>query len=554
METRLLCLSTLLLLMPLSVLADSARDSTTDAPGNEQAVLLVPALLDAQGLVIGEVTINNGNIFDLENPDEDKRLYRLANKLHTTTRPYVIRQQLLFKSGDDYVSQELEESERILRSNRYIEEAVIRPVRVADGVVDIDVKTTDNWTLNPKISFGHGGGESQGGVGLSETNLFGTGIQISVDYKYNVDRNSTAFRFADRHLGDSWYGIEAAYANNSDGHTQLLSFDKPFYSLDVTRAGGVFFFDDDRIEPVYDRGELFAEYRHRSRTHQVFAGWSKGLTEGWTHRYTAGLTFDEHRFSPADASTVPISTLPEDRKLLYPFVGLEFMQDKFEKTENVDEVGRTEDRFLGTRFSARLGYAGTGFGSDRDAWLLGAHVSKGFGSSDATSLLLASDLTSRWESGTAQNLSVAAGGKYYKRQSKHRLFYASLNGFYGHNLDADNQIYLGGDNGLRGYPFRYQTGDKSALFTVEQRFFTDWYPFRLFRVGAAVFFDAGRTWGRSPTSSSNLGLLKDIGFGLRIGNTRSGLFKMTHIDLAFPLDGDSSIDNVQLVIETKDGF
>lgn len=121
-------------------------------------------------------------------------------------------------------------------------------------------------------------------------------------------------------------------------------------------------------------------------------------------------------------------------------------------------------------------------------------------------------------------------------------------------MDVDNPVMLGGDNGLRGYPLRYQSGDKSLLFTIEQRFFTDWYPFRLFHVGAAVFFDAGRTWGDNPAGSANLGWLKDVGIGLRIGSSRSGLGRVTHIDLAFPMDGDSSIRSVQFLIETKKSF
>jgi hemolysin activation/secretion protein len=114
---------------------------------------------------------------------------------------------------------------------------------------------------------------------------------------------------------------------------------------------------------------------------------------------------------------------------------------------------------------------------------------------------------------------------------------------------------LGGDNGLRGYPLRYLSGDKSALLTIEQRFFSDWYPFRLFRVGGAIFFDAGRTWGQSPGGSENPGLQTDVGFGLRLGNARSGLARMIHVDLAFPLGSDDdSIDNVQLLIEAKSSF
>lgn len=31
---------------------------------------------------------------------------------------------------------------------------------------------------------------------------------------------------------------------------------------------------------------------------------------------------------------------------------------------------------------------------------------------------------------------------------------------------------LGGDNGLRGYPLRYQVGTTNALITLEERFYS----------------------------------------------------------------------------------
>ena len=132
--------------------------------------------------------------------------------------------------------------------------------------------------------------------------------------------------------------------------------------------------------------------------------------------------------------------------------------------------------------------------------------------------------------------------RYYVRQSERRLFFTTLEASVGRALDLETQILLGGDNGLRGYPLRYQGGEARALLTVEQRYFTNWYPFRLFRVGAAAFFDIGRTWGESPVSTPSQGLLKDVGIGLRFGNSRSGLGNIIHVDLAFPLDGDSSIE------------
>jgi outer membrane translocation and assembly module TamA len=107
---------------------------------------------------------------------------------------------------------------------------------------------------------------------------------------------------------------------------------------------------------------------------------------------------------------------------------------------------------------------------------------------------------------------------------------------------------------LRGYPLRYQAGNRRALLTVEQRYFTDWYPARLFRVGGAVFFDMGKAWGDNAFGTPSRGVLKDVGFGLRFGNTRSGLGNVVHVDVAFPLDRDASIDNVQFLVETKKTF
>jgi hypothetical protein len=49
-------------------------------------------------------------------------------------------------------------------------------------------------------------------------------------------------------------------------------------------------------------------------------------------------------------------------------------------------------------------------------------------------------------------------------------------------------------------------------------------------------------------------LLSDVGVGLRIGNARSGLGNVLHIDLAVPLSRQPGIDSVQLLIETRHSF
>jgi hypothetical protein len=118
------------------------------------------AELERRGAIIGNVLVYPENIFNLEDPDENKALYRLANRVHVRTQPHVIRQQLLFKSGDRYSQRLLDESARILRSARYLYDASVRPIAFQDGRVDVAVTTRDVWTLNPGMSFSRSGGEN----------------------------------------------------------------------------------------------------------------------------------------------------------------------------------------------------------------------------------------------------------------------------------------------------------------------------------------------------------------------------------------------------------
>jgi hypothetical protein len=513
-----------------------------------------PDVLDANGFVIGSILVEPGNIFDLENPKENKFLYRTANKLHIETRQNVIQQQLLFAEGEDFSKRLVDESERLLRGNRYLKDASVELVPTDDCVVDVKVHTVDTWTLSPKFTFSRSGGANSSDIGVKEMNLLGTGIFLEALYTTDVDRSSKLLKYVDRNVGDSWYELKLLYENSDDGYSTGIDFGKPFFALDATDSHGFSYYDNDRIDSYYDLGDVAGEFRHRTKAYQFYRGWSTGVVDDWVRRVTVGLAYDSHLFSASDSLQFADSPLPQDRQLFYPFVGIEWLQNDFDTTTNTDQIGRTEDRFLGTRFTARLGRSRTELGSDRDAWLLNAGAQTSFAETDTRRVTLDGNMGTRIESGGLQDFVLEGTVKYYKRQSDKRLFFASASGLYGHELDADRMMELGGDTGLRGYPLRYQAGDKRALFSVEQRFYTNWYPFRLFYVGAAAFFDVGRTWGAGGAETTDLGWLKDAGVGLRLGNSRSGQGGVIHIDLAFPLDGTNDIDSVQFLVSTRKSF
>lgn len=512
-----------------------------------------PQEIEADGAVIGEIFLEKSNVFDLSDPQEDKYLYRLANRLHIVTRDSTIRKQLLMKPGDTYSKRLTEESARILRRSRYLYDAEITPVRLENGVVDLSVATRDLWTLLPEVSLSRSGGENRTRFGIEEANLLGRGQLFRIVRDEDVDRTSSIFEFEDRNLGRTWVSTFFSYSDNSDGDKHLLSVVRPFYALDARWSAGGWTLGEEKNESLYSLGEPAAEYREERDYATLFGGWSKGLRKGRTRRWTAGIVHDESRFSEVVDPSLP-AILPSDRKLIYPFIAFEHVEDQFEVSRNRDQISRTEDFLMGTYARASVGWSDMSFGADRDALIYSAQLSHGFGSMEKRALFMTARASGRIESGNSKNTVLTLGARYYKTQSKKRIFFASINGTKGHALDLDNLIQLGGDTGLRGYPLRYQNGESKLLVTIEQRYFTDWYPWRLVRVGAAVFADAGRVWGTNPVGEPNLGWLKDVGFGLRFALTRSSSRKVIHLDLAFPLDGDPTIDNVQILLESRSSF
>jgi hypothetical protein len=45
-----------------------------------------------------------------------------------------------------------------------------------------------------------------------------------------------------------------------------------------------------------------------------------------------------------------------------------------------------------------------------------------------------------------------------------------------------------------------------------------------------------------------------VGFGLRLGNTRTGLGNVLHVDLAFPLSNIAGIQKFQFLVQTFQSF
>lgn len=514
------------------------------------------AQMEAAGAKIGEIRIVTQEIFDTADPKEDKLLFRWANALHIQTRPGVIERALLFRTGERLSVRALEETERLLRTNRFLYDVQFRALAYRDGVVDIVVLTRDTWTLDPGFSAGRTGGANSSSVGIKEYNLLGTGVSVSFGRSTNVDRTSNQFQIASDRAFGTLTSLAYSHASNSDGRRDAASVVRPFYALDARWAAGVSATKDDRIESIYNAGNVALQYRHREKQAEAFAGWSAGLIDGWVQRTSLGVSLQDDAYAPEPGAAAP-SELPANQKLVAPFVRYELIEDRFERELNRNLIGRPEFFALGLNATVQLGRASTGLGSSRDTWLYAASISRGFEPLPDHNLIAAARLAGQRSNGQVQHQRLGVQAQYYLPHGKRWLFFAGASADMLTGADPVEALLLGGDSGLRGYPLRYQSGTRRALFTLEERFYTDLYIWRLFRVGGAAFFDTGRAWGGQDfggTNTLNPGWLSNAGIGLRIVSARAAFSNVLHVDIAFPLNATPDIKKVQFLVKTKTSF
>ena len=517
--------------------------------------------LQAEGVRIRRIIFSQNNIFDETKPGERTRLYKFANRLHVKTKPSALRAQLLFAEGDLYSERVLQETARNLRTLRYLREPVLTPVCYSPGFVDVRVQTRDVWTLVPTFTFGRKGGNNATSFGVEDNNFLGFGKVLELSQRSDRKRDSTNLIYRDPNLAFGRWTLNALVINSSDGHNVSGRVEHPFYALDSRWQAvfGLSDFDGEQSRSVF--GDEIDRYRQQSKLGEVGIGFSNGLVNGWSTRYFTGLRYERQRFSAlvdverAATAALAASTLavPTDRTLAYPYVRIEGIQDDFTTTFNQDQIGRTEDQAFGINYSLELGASLPALGGDRNQALLQAKITDGLHIGDKEFLFLNAYADGRFI-GNGENQRAGVGARYFYRQSDRATFFASVSADYGRNLDAESPFVLGGENGLRAYPFDYQYGDRRAQLTLEQRIYTDWKPFQLFQVGAAVFVDVAKVSGNSPVPAENLGTLKDIGIGLRLGSLRAARANSLHIDLAYPIDARSQDRGLQFIVETRTSF
>ena len=197
-------------------------------------------------------------------------------------------------------------------------------------------------------------------------------------------------------------------------------------------------------------------------------------------------------------------------------------------------MGRVEDIGVGYGYGVSVGRAHPFYGSDRRE----TKVSLFFNASQAYRDLLfvngRTGFTTRFIAHEEEDSVFQASIKAVRKNLFLRqTLAAQISAEMQFGLEGEQQVLLGGNNGLRGYDPRQFSGTKRIRLNLENR--TIFWEHPLVVIGSAIFADVGYIW---EGDTSDIGIPKrSVGFGLRLGLPKLSGSRVYRADLAYPLDG-----------------
>lgn len=295
-----------------------------------------------EGMIVRNINIETLDPFGFSINDTTRKpdtwVEKFGNSIHLKTKNMTIRNLLLFKKNEPLDSLLVKDSERLIRSQRYIRRVVIRPVPVpgSKDSVDIDIRVLDSWSLIPNGSASSSGTS----IELTERNFFGLGHEFRNDFdkRFSTGHTSYLARYTIPNIMNTYINTTVNYEIwKSDNSVKSVGVDRRFFSAYTRWAGGVYFESRTLIDSLPDVNDNWAMQNFRSDAQDYWAGYSFRIYEGKTEEerttrlVTTGRFLNRHYKETPTIEYDPIHFF-SDEKFYMASVGLtsrKFVQDKF---------------------------------------------------------------------------------------------------------------------------------------------------------------------------------------------------------------------------------
>ncbi len=457
-------------------------------------------------------------------------LEKSISKIRFETRKSVILNHLTFKKGEFSNADKLKDSERLLRSQDYITDALIfiQPAVYDSSMVDVIVFVQDNYPYGATLSV-----NNNITAGIYSKNVLGYGIQL----EHMLYRSSnTKYGLSEKLIWNNIYGtyitLSANYSNMYNQHYYKIGTQKRFYTREVKHAGGFNLTQNYHI-PNYGNDSINLIERNFDYTFQDYWLGKSYLIRTDNFFDHSNITLygqiilSEYYNLPDDLLQKPYY-LPN----IYTFGSISFSKRDYYKNKLIYNFGRTEDVPYG--FLASLTY-----GFNHNQWVnrnyLGAHFSYGKAIIPNKGYFYwSSDFQSFLNKTSAEDTRIKLQVKYISSLMNvgiHR-WRSFLSGQYlsGFNNTNPQYIYLNeANNGISALRSKALRGTKKMVLSAESIFFSS-KEILGFSMAFYSFYDMG--WISGNTKLFKTKTYSSLGAGIRLRNNHL-VFNTIQIQLAY---------------------
>ncbi len=465
--------------------------------------------LDPFGYTIGDTIVPPHNF-----------LINTGNKLHVKSQEITIRNLLLIHRNQLFDSLLVKESERLVRSQKYVRDVsfIVKAVSKNSDSVDIIIRESDKWSIIPVVT----GTSSRLTIKLTDNNFLGLGHEFGNSYTwfYNTGDNAYNTNYFIPGFRNTYINSTIHYGTDEfRNFTKILSIDRPFFSPFAKWAGGVQFMEQLRKDSIHTIDSLIILQRFKFNAQDYWAGSAirifKGNSEyNRTTNFISAMRFLRIRYIERPIEMNDTLHIYIDENFYLASLGIstrKYVQDKY-----IFKFGFTEDVPIGKVINLTGGYQ---VRNNTGRLYLGARFSYGnyypWGYLSSNFEYGAFFHASKAEQGIFRaNVNYFSGlfeiGKWKFRQFVKPQVMIGINRF------SYEKLTINDGYGIDGFNSSVLSGTSRLLFTLQTQSYAPW-NFVGFNFGPYLIFSLGML-SDATTGFKNSPIYSQIGLGVLIKN------------------------------------
>ncbi|MBW6459188.1 MAG: hypothetical protein K0B08_01330 [Bacteroidales bacterium] len=447
-------------------------------------------------------------------------LIRAGNRVHVQSHVFTIRNLLLFRKNQLFDSLLVRESERLVRSQKYVRDVsfYVRATSQDSDSVDIFIRELDTWSIIPT----GGASASRLSLGLTDRNFVGMGHEAQAGYTWNHSTGGEAYN-----LNYTIPNIYKTYINTvvhldmgeSGEFSKRFTVDRLFFSSLTKWAAGVSVTQQLRKTYIPLNDSFYVLQRFKLNAQDYWAGNAIQIFKGNTEKNRTTNFISAVRFLRIRYLEKPVEALDEhqsfaDENFYLASIGISmrnYVQDKY-----IFRFGITEDVPIGKVFSLTGGYQEK---NNLSRIYLGARFS--FGDYYPWGYLSANiEYGSFFQASRSQQDIFSASAIYFTGlieigRWKFRQF-VKPQVILGLNPYPFDTLTLNDGYGLSGFKSTSLSGTSRLLFTLQAQSYAPW-DFIGFRFGPFLSCTLGML-GHPESGFKYSKMYTQIGIGVLIKN------------------------------------